>query len=159
MAGETEAQRGRSERPQLVLCAAGLPAAEAARRVCAAWQAAGGDRPVTLVLVPAAEHAALVARLRPLILALPPAPAPAGFRARIRAALDDGGTLVAGGRRLPGGRAQPTLFLNLDPNARLLCDPAPAGPVLAVLRSEDGPRTAPGPRQQRRSLSEPNPDR
>ncbi len=124
----------------------GLPSAVAAERLVAAWLERWPGRPVTLVQVSARLYAGLVEHLRPRLLKLAAFPGPfPGFRERIRAGLDDGGTLVAGGRTLADGSVEPTLFLNLDPAARLLQDAAPSGPLLAVLRSEDGDLPAPGP--------------
>jgi len=134
-------------RPRLVFALAdGLPAAEAAERLVAAWRPRWEGRPATLVRVPARRQSALVEHLRPRLQRLPAAPGPfPGFRERIRTGLDDGGTLIAGGRTLADGAAEPTLFLNLDPAARMLQDPAPSGPLLAVLLEEDGPSPVTGP--------------
>ncbi len=137
-------------RRQLVLeVSPALPSAQAAEQVLGAWLQGWPGRPVSLVRVPERRYAALVEHLRPRFLKLEPSPGPfPGFADRLRTGLDDGATLVAGGRTLEDGSAEPTLLLNLDPAARLLRSPQPSGPLLAVLRSEDGPAPADGPAQE-----------
>jgi hypothetical protein len=143
---------------RLVLEVGGAPSAEAAEAVLGAWLARGPGRPATVVRVPEGRLAGLVEHLRPRVLRQQPEEAPADFADRLRAALDQGATLVAGGRTLVPGEAEPTLLLNLDPAAPALLAEGPAGPVLAVLRAEDGPVPEPDAAQDVRPLHpDPNP--
>lgn len=135
---------------------AALSPAEAAQRLLQRWSRDWPERPPALVRVPAPRHAALVDHLRPRLLKLAPQPGPfPGFRVLLQAVLDDGGALVAGGRTLADGAVEPTLILNLDPSSRALRVSVPSGPLLAVLRDEDGLPAADVPREFVRLDSEP----
>ncbi len=123
---------------RVFLLGPGAPLAECAAALMSTW-GRDPDAPPALVLVAEEHHAALVEALRPRLLAaaarkLEPEQC-ACMREAVRAALDGGATLVAGGHADSQGLWQPTLFLHPPTDSSLLgARPLPA-PLLAVYRT------------------------
>jgi len=113
----------------------GRPSAEAAAGIAAAWLPAADARPA-LVVAEERAHAALVEHLRPRVLRMPAVPAdPLAVAASLRAALDEGAALIAGGVAGAEGGCQPALLVNVPLGSLVLREPGVQGPFLCVART------------------------
>lgn len=118
-----------------------LPAGEAAEWLLALWQSNWNSSQPGLVLVNQRRHSLLVEHLHRRFQALDPLSLNPDQASRladvVRAALDGGATLIAGGTSTDPGHWQPALFVNLLTASPLLHSQAPSGPLLAVMRISD----------------------
>ncbi len=133
--------------PLLLLVPPALPLAEAAQAVVEAWQGSfdpgAPARPPACLLVPEEQHARLGELLRPRVRTLPPVAGVEDPTSCLRAALDQGATLVAGGTGNPAAGWRPGLLVNLPATAPLLARLPAARTLLLVLRRGDGDANLP----------------
>jgi len=114
------------------------PLAEMTETLFQRWQEGWAEAPSALIRVAPHQHAAFVAHMRARILHLSPQEvldsSPAGL---LRAALDGGATLIAGGQEIQPGLWQPMLFVNSSDSSPHLCAVHSSLPRMTILRTDD----------------------
>lgn len=131
---------GSPARPVFIVGQSGSfpPAALAAETIFRIWTELPAPAPPALVWAAEDGAPALIDHLRHRVLSVPATSTGIdadSLQATVHGALDEGATLIAGGR--PSGKAgfEATLLVHLDVNSCLGSAQAPVGPVLAVLNS------------------------